>query len=85
MAKTPLDSIHSRKTAQRQMLFCLTNNAHRHVWAPCAVSPEDRASDPDCTPEEMGLVHCLRTYGVSSAPVAVRDQGNCLVTRGVRS
>jgi hypothetical protein len=64
-----------------EMLFCLCNHSHVHVWAPCVVSPEDLAVDPETTPEEVGAVHCLRTYGMASGPVAVRDQHGKLVRR----
>lgn len=74
----------STNTKRRtEMLFCLTNQAHRHVWVPAEVTAEDQAHDPDVTAEENGAVVCLRTYGMTCAPTAVRDQFHGLVTRQV--
>lgn len=71
----------SKTTAPQEMLFCLNNLAHRHVWAPCTVSAQDRIDDPDTSAEEMGAVSCLNTYGYTCSPSAVLDQFGKTVTR----
>jgi hypothetical protein len=79
MKTTPIG--HSTKS--REMLFVLTAQGHRHVWAPCDVTQADREFDPDVTEEENAAVHCLKIWGMACAPYPVRDQHNKLVTRSV--
>jgi hypothetical protein len=64
-----------------EMLYCLTAHGHRHVWAPVNITEAELAADPDLTPEEVGMVHCFQTYGVSCGARAVRDQAGKLVKR----
>lgn len=64
-----------------ELLVCLEGRGHQHVWAPCTVTAEDLAADPETTPEETAIVHCLRTYGMYCKPFIVRDQCGKRVSR----